>query len=867
MKKYFLILLQTTLFATFAIAQISNAQVKQLLSAEQAKYNLTNDDINDFVITDQYTDKHNGVTHIYFKQRVNGIEIAEAASSLHLDKNGNMIVLNNAFVSNASQKAILKTPVIGTQTALSNAAVHVQMNVANALSKTNLPMENNLLVIKDETVSPEPIKLRLQYVLLAGELKLTYYVELFNNQTSDWWNVKVDANDGGIIGKDNWTVSCNFNNHSFARPYSFADLNIAQSDEPVKFAKAGTGTYNVLPLPIESPNHAPRQLVSGNPTPNGSPFGWHDTDGVTGDDYTITRGNNVFAYDDKANKNAPGTSPNGGVNLNFDYSYSRDSFARSNLNAAVTNLFYINNVVHDIYYNYGFTEAAGNFQSNDYNKGGTAGDCVHAEAQDGGGTNNANFSAPTDGQSGRMQMYLWPSAGWETFNVNYPNSIKSTYTAIPAAFGPKSFPSITQSLVLMQDSASVPATYNGCGNLQNRSALAGKIALVDRTTGTTCPYTTKVLNAQNSGAIAVIVIQNTTGSPTAMTGTATGITIPSFMISLADGNKLKGRLADTIVNVTIMGNKGDSIDGDMDNGVIIHESAHGVSIRLTGGPSKTTSCLGNSEQAGEGWSDFFALALTTRATDKPDDVRGMATYVANQSVTGLGIRTYPFSRNMTINPFTYNSIKNWGYDVHYSGSVWAAMLWDLYWNLIDKYGFSTDFYNGTAGNNRCLQLVMDGLKLQPCSPGFVDSRNAILLADKQDYGNADSAIIWTAFARRGLGYSASQGSSSSCTDGTEAYDMPPGVIKTGVNELAQSNTILVSPNPSNGLFNILLPVSVTKAEMTIVDVTGKVVINRNVEADVNGNVELQLDNINNGIYFISVNTGTSLLKSKLVIAK
>ena len=68
--------------------------------------------------------------------------------------------------------------------------------------------------------------------------------------------------------------------------------------------------------------------------------------------------------------------------------------------AAVINLFYWNNIIHDITYNYGFNEASGNFQLNNYGKAGLAGDQVRAEAQDGSGTNNANFSTGPHRYSG-----------------------------------------------------------------------------------------------------------------------------------------------------------------------------------------------------------------------------------------------------------------------------------------------------------------------------------------------------------------------------------------------------------------------------------------------------------------------------------
>ena len=89
------------------------------------------------------------------------------------------------------------------------------------------------------------------------------------------------------------------------------------------------------------------------------------------------------------------------------------------------------------------------------------------------------------------------------------------------------------------------------------------------------------------------------------------------------------------------------------------------------------------------------------------------------------------------------------------------------------HGFDPDLYNGTAGNDRALGLVIEAMKSTPCSPGFVDARNAILEADRILYGGADQALIWAAFARRGLGFSADQGDPDDRTDQVEAFDLPP----------------------------------------------------------------------------------------------
>jgi hypothetical protein len=215
-------------------------------------------------------------------------------------------------------------------------------------------------------------------------------------------------------------------------------------------------------------------------------------------------------------------------------------------------------------------------------------------------------------------------------------------------------------------------------------------------------------------------------------------------------------------------------DGDLDNTVIGHEYTHGISNRLTGG-RLTVACLNNDEQMGEGWSDWVAMAFS-HDPDRPiSRTRGLGPYIRFTGVDGPGIRPTAYSTDMTINPSTYNTIKTVTIP-HGVGYVWATELWEMYWNLIDKHGFNPDVYQPwqTGGNNLAIQLVFDGMKMQPCSPGFVTGRNAILQADTALTGGENQCAIWQGFAKRGLGFSASQGpSSDNVNDGTEGYDLPP----------------------------------------------------------------------------------------------
>ncbi|KIJ19714.1 hypothetical protein PAXINDRAFT_166781, partial [Paxillus involutus ATCC 200175] len=144
-----------------------------------------------------------------------------------------------------------------------------------------------------------------------------------------------------------------------------------------------------------------------------------------------TWGNNVFAHENWDGRNAwmYNRRPEGSIeaptditltpSVKFSYPYApnpadteEDSMAeaQSHIDATVTQLFYTSNMAHDLFYRYGFTEAAGNFQQYNFGRGGAEGDAVIANAQDGSGFNNANFMTPPDGQNGRCRMYLWNTA-------------------------------------------------------------------------------------------------------------------------------------------------------------------------------------------------------------------------------------------------------------------------------------------------------------------------------------------------------------------------------------------------------------------------------------------------------------------------
>ena len=165
------------------------------------------------------------------------------------------------------------------------------------------------------------------------------------------------------------------------------------------------------------------------------------------------------------------------------------------------------------------------------------------------------------------------------------------------------------------------------------------------------------------------------------------------MIGVTDCTTIRSVMASNpdpvLVSIGADGAEGaDFFDGDYDNGIIAHEYAHGISNRLVGGPAQA-GCLGNGEQMGEGWSDFFALVTSVKPGRDGSERAGIGTYVCREEPNGNGIRSNPYSTDLSIDPETYEDLPS-NTQVHALGAVWNSMLWDVYWALVEEHGFSTD---------------------------------------------------------------------------------------------------------------------------------------------------------------------------------
>ena len=699
----------------------------------------------------------------------------------------------------------------------------------------------------------------------------------FINQSKDnkFYGTLVSLTNGEILENNKLIDECSFHSDHFSeQPSTVENHLVAHFNNHTKKSHGRAATdasYSVFPFPIEAPTFGAKSLVTNPWDLTASPEGWHSNGTVN---YTNTNGNNVNAYvDNNASNNANGFSPvsstTGSLTFDFPFAEGAALSAYDNRASAVTNLFYANNMIHDIMYKFGFTETSRNFQANNFGKGGGQGDAVRAEAFDGSGYNNANFASGSEilnsvgnwiVQAPRMQMYLWDYGITFQQRMFYNDPMLATRPVVNTAVG--SYSSGGGRYLMetpVTGDIAIPSVLNACTTL-TAGSLSGKIALV---TISGCTNDVKIKNAQAAGAVGVLLHRTSSNTVTDWSlPSGSGITIPMVMIPRDEGNFINTEItAGRTVNVSLKDLAVGYKNSSFDNGVMIHEYGHGISNRLT---SQGYSCLTNLEQMGEGWSDFFALMLTNTPSYTSTTGRGIGTYSTNAPTTGGGIRQYRYTTNMSVNPHTYADTNNTGGQPHAVGEIWATMLWDLHWAMAAKYGYNYDITaDANSGSAKALQLVMDGLKLQPCNPNFVSGRDAILQAD-QVAGGTDNCLIWNVFAKRGLGLNASAGTATSISDQVEDFTVPAGCI-LATEDIAKNKAFGIYPNPAKGEFFIKAAPTVGNAtiKVEILDLNGKLI--RSIERKKNSSDAISTKGLIRGTYLVVVTENGKSTGEKLIV--
>ncbi|KAJ7271283.1 Fungalysin metallopeptidase-domain-containing protein [Mycena haematopus] len=283
--------------------------------------------------------------HAFVRQTIDGIPVANAVANIAFNKEDKVVAVSSSFVPTTNVASSIPT-----------------ISLADAITAAEQAL--------DGTFNEHPPTLEF-LALEDGSLHLTHVIQIQNEETNAWVEAFIDAHTAELLSVTDFVTKA-----------SYLVLPI-QEEILTQGFQTLTDPQDLLVL---------IHLTS-------SPDGWH-SDGTTN-----TTGNNAISFKGAQTATTAESSP--GLVFSFPQNAATAPTTTANVDAARVNAFYIVNTIHDISYRYGFTEAAFNFQNNNFGKGGAGNDRVTISVQNSAGVNNADFSTPPDGQSGAMRMFLW----------------------------------------------------------------------------------------------------------------------------------------------------------------------------------------------------------------------------------------------------------------------------------------------------------------------------------------------------------------------------------------------------------------------------------------------------------------------------
>ncbi|KAJ3108181.1 hypothetical protein HDU97_002093 [Phlyctochytrium planicorne] len=373
------------------VAESNFAATDKVSFAKNLIANRVGADAANFEVTSSIVSPHNGVSSIHLVETFNGVPIVNSVANVNLDAAGSAFSVGHPTASSSQLVAPASFRTLSAADAVVAFAKAVGLSTVGL--KNKLSFSNNKVV--GAPFALQDINASKKYYRHAdGTLRAIWDLEIRQSEAF-WGNVFVDANSAEILGANNWV-------HDFGGNPSTtttAPTTTTTSVPTTTGVPPSTPTLSFKVVPFNKNSILDGQVNVGSAVDTSvSPNGW--TGAAVNGEYQTT-GNNVKT----TSKKGLATSHNGGA---FDYIYdtTQDPSTAGNVLAATAQVFYLTNKYHDVLYKYGFTEAAANFQNNNFGKGGSGNDAINANVQ-ASGTNNANFATPPDGQAGTMNMYIF----------------------------------------------------------------------------------------------------------------------------------------------------------------------------------------------------------------------------------------------------------------------------------------------------------------------------------------------------------------------------------------------------------------------------------------------------------------------------
>lgn len=369
----------------------SQSIARQFLQDNRELLQLTDKDMSQLNVVRDYTSQHNGARHLAYQQEHQGLMVFGAEARFAMLHDGSIVSVNNELVPNLAATINTLSPQLTARQALARAANNLGLDLDDSvafISQEHDATQTASFSGGHLFIDSPSAKLML-FPLSESQTRLVWQVRLVDKRNQNHYALIVDAVKGTVLMRHSLTWY-------FQSPTS-ASFRVFTGNNP----------QPNLPFVSTNPPFVDRQFIVTSGDPVASPNGWVDAARAT------TIGNNVDARTDPTGRNVGGFQPTAASGLVFDFPLTLNTSGKEPetfRESSVTNLFYYCNWIHDYLYKLGFDEISGNFQVDNFNRGGFGKDPVVADAQDGAGFNNANFSTSEDGNASRMQMYLWKTA-------------------------------------------------------------------------------------------------------------------------------------------------------------------------------------------------------------------------------------------------------------------------------------------------------------------------------------------------------------------------------------------------------------------------------------------------------------------------
>lgn len=380
---------------------VSNEDTLRNFMADNAGfYGLTAKQVGQLTKVSDYTNPAGNLSFVEFQQEFNGIPVFQGYVRGIFSADGKLVRTTGLLAPGVNVKTLSTAPAREPAEAVADAAASIKVAVdSGSVFVMDRSADGRTATVSRGPFDEDTKVEKIYFPLAPGRLVLAYSMTLWEPVYA--YIVIVDANTGELLWRKNIT-------QDQTQPVTY---NIYNDDSPTPQSPTNCTAPSPCPL-APGITRTDVTLVSENAAADN--LGWIP-DGAGN---AVTTGNNADAGLDVASPNGIDTGGRAtATGRTFSFPYIPDGAADptgsntpSDTNyrmGIVTNLFFVTNRYHDLIYNFGFTEAARNFQTDNFGRGGLGNDFVRAEAQDFSGTNNANFNTPADGSLPRMQMYIF----------------------------------------------------------------------------------------------------------------------------------------------------------------------------------------------------------------------------------------------------------------------------------------------------------------------------------------------------------------------------------------------------------------------------------------------------------------------------